>query len=287
MNHILKKLADLFVYSSLNIAVAACLFSAEVFFIFDLELDYAFLGFVFVSTILTYSLHRIIGIRLMKSAFSHSRFETISNYKFLIWAIAVIAFIALLILSWNIDRQYLIHFFISGLICFLYVLPVMHKRQRLRDLPFLKIFVISLVWTYVANMPLFLNEINQIYIWIVILLSLEKLIYIFYVTIPFDIRDLAIDATQKVKTIPGRIGTKKSYKLILVSIIINMILWILIVYTLQLDIYAILCIATSVIVSVGSIYLSMNKSSDLYYSGLIDGIISIRSLLIILAFSLN
>ena len=78
----------------------------------------------------------------------------------------------------------------------------------LRKVPFSKIFVISLIWT-ISTMLLLAFE-NYIPITQNIVLHLiSRFLFVFAITIPFDIRDLKYDA-QNLKTIPLFFGVQKS-----------------------------------------------------------------------------
>jgi 4-hydroxybenzoate polyprenyltransferase len=105
-----------------------------------------------------------------------------------------------------------------GAIALLYPLelPISGRKNfRLRDLPFVKIFLIALVW---AGMAVILPLVEQSG-WSAIgerelqLLGLQ-LIYILLITLPFDINDWRIDRMTGVKTIPNVLGISKSKRLV-------------------------------------------------------------------------
>ena len=124
-----------YIYSSFHISIAAVCFSAEIFFLLDLQTNYYFLGFVGVSTILTYSLHRIFGNSKISKDELADRFTIIRSMLSLIKVLAVVSAIALAYILYHIPQQMWIHFGISGVICFLYVLPVMHSQKKITGSP--------------------------------------------------------------------------------------------------------------------------------------------------------
>jgi hypothetical protein len=105
-----------------------------------------------------------------------------------------------------------------GAIALLYPLELPatgNKNFRLRDIPFVKIFLIALVWAGMAVvLPLVEHggwsavQSEQLQ-----LLGLQ-LIFILLITLPFDINDWRIDRMTGVKTIPHVLGIQKSKQLV-------------------------------------------------------------------------
>ncbi len=88
----------------------------------------------------------------------------------------------------------------------MYTLPVV-RHHRIRDLPYIKIVLISFLWTYLtAYIPRYMVSggmaMDQ---WI------EFIFYFVAITIPFDIRDKEIDESRYVKTFATLLGKKNSY----------------------------------------------------------------------------
>lgn len=107
-----------------------------------------------------------------------------------------------------------------GTLSFFYPLPLPFKNNknqqpyRLRDFPFIKIFLISFTW---AATCVILPAI-QAQLIIPIHLFFLQFLFIFFITIPFDINDMEIDSLNKIKTIPNLLGLTKT--LILEGIIL-------------------------------------------------------------------
>ena len=78
----------------------------------------------------------------------------------------------------------------------------------LRKIPFIKIFVISFVWT-ISTMLLLVIENNIPISQNIIFHLIARFLFVFAITIPFDIRDLKYDA-QNLRTIPLFFGALKS-----------------------------------------------------------------------------
>ncbi|MBK9505813.1 MAG: UbiA family prenyltransferase [Bacteroidetes bacterium] len=81
---------------------------------------------------------------------------------------------------------------------------------RLRQIPYLKIFLISFVWaTVTILLPVIHSEkaYNNFHI---LTMIIERFLFVFAITIPFDIRDMNADSQTELKTIPLLIGEKRS-----------------------------------------------------------------------------
>ena len=108
--------------------------------------------------------------------------------------------------------QGLINFgFISGLlglISMVYGLPIFKNGTvwfRLRDVPGLKIFLIASIWALVTQgLPDLMSRQTLNY-----LALFERFLFIFAITIPFDIRDLRFDKFNLV-TVPQYFGVRKA-----------------------------------------------------------------------------
>ena len=113
-----------------------------------------------------------------------------------------------------------------------------------------------------------------------ILMFLEKIFFIFALTIPFDIRDMGWDAETGVKTIPLSIGSEKAKRLasyaIIASFLIVCVLSYFNVYTLNQ--YIVLSI--SLILSEYLIHKTQTNESNLFFYGFVDGQLLFQSFLI-------
>ena len=92
----------------------------------------------------------------------------------------------------------------------------------LRSIPYLKIFIISIVWTFVSTTLLVIE--NDVHIdQNIYYLHISRFCFVFAITIPFDIRDIAIDF-KNIKTIPIRFGEKISRYIGVIFMFINQLI---------------------------------------------------------------
>lgn len=155
-----------------------------------------------------------------------------------------------------------LHYLIAGAVAMLYPLPWIMKNKGggLRSVPGLKLFVISFVWAFTtAFLPAIWNG-HKGWWWL-----LERFLWTAALTIPFDVRDVKIDA-QRIKTLPHIIGPRNSIYLAHACIWLSFALMV-IVFGLPLISTFLLYLLFAVIVIAARAELG-----DLYYSFLIEGL---------------
>ncbi|MBT8231237.1 MAG: UbiA family prenyltransferase [Saprospiraceae bacterium] len=286
MKSVIRPLLNFYIYSSIHISISAALFTFESYLIFKLPINWVFISFVFFATILTYSTHRIVGIKKIKEEFIHGRFKVIKTYLHHIIIYAVIAFCALIWLftQLNFATQKLL--IIPIIISFLYTVPTFKKGKRLRDFNYIKILLIAASWAAIAVIDIY-RTVDVSLIFIFWVLAFEKFSYILAITLPFDIRDLEIEKANQVKTIPALIGQKKTLYIVYSLLIICFISMTFILQNIYgFNFQSLLLIFFAYSLSIFAVKLSEGKTSDDYYSGILDGVIAIRALTIAFAFYL-
>ncbi len=127
-----------------------------------------------------------------------------------IFCSGLLAIIFTLFLNWN---TIVVLSFVGG-ISVLYPIPVLKPLgivTRLRDFPFVKIFLIAIVWSVTAVILPALESSIDLHDRIdVFVLLVAQFIFILFITLPFDINDAEVDKKSNIKTIPSVFGIKNS-----------------------------------------------------------------------------
>ena len=118
------------------------------------------------------------------------------------------AFVVGVFCFFKLDLLTQIIFSICFIIVFFYSTTSIFSVFSLRSLKGLKIFIISFVWTSVTYLSL-LSQMDFKYEFTYIILGIQRFIFVFVLSIPFDIRDVNIDPPE-LKTIPQTLGILKS-----------------------------------------------------------------------------
>lgn len=274
----LKKIIDLYLYSSIHIALGAMLsvILCYAVFIHIPNSDYPL--FVFSATLFLYCIHRIVGINKVRSFENEGRFAIIKKFRTHLFFYAILGAVAMVYFYYGLPKALQLWLLIPGVISLLYVLPLFSNNRRLRDYNFIKIFLISAIWGLIISLiPYY--EAHQTVDFKGILYFLEKTIFIFAITIPFDIRDLKVDKEINVSTIPHKIGIKNAYKLSYFLLAVAILLVALQFATGSYSLALLMGISAGYLLAMGSIKISENKTNDYFYSGLIDGTIGLVAII--------
>ena len=115
---------------------------------------------------------------------------------------------------YQLNSKTLIYILGAGIITFLYAIPFLPKRllidkkDNLRGISGLKIYVIALVWVGVTVFIPLINNNVQINI-DVIITAVQRFVFVLVLMFPFEIRDMRFD-NLKLSTIPQQIGIKNT-----------------------------------------------------------------------------
>ena len=140
-----------------------------------------------------------------------------------------------------------------------------------------KIFLITIVVSFVtiflpvANDPSVLLDLNTQFHF------LTRCLFIFAITIPFDIRDMDYDKEDELITIPRKYGIQGAKNisfamLALMSIVAGLHYWL----HIGLTYYGFLAIVGSALISIFAIAKLRPQSSEYYYSLVIEGMMIVQ-----------
>jgi len=164
------------------------------------------------------------------------------------------------------------------------IIPSLNKNLTLREIPFLKIFLIGLVWTIVIiGIPMidsqFINFDTHLSINLFFYSLFQVFCFVIGITIPFDIRDINYDKQDNLKTIPSVIGIKTS----IFAAEIFLSLSIILLYILFAGTSRFYILLVGHIITMIMILYSNDKREELFFAGLIEGSVLILYLCILIA----
>ncbi|MFK7771480.1 MAG: hypothetical protein AB8F94_05040 [Saprospiraceae bacterium] len=275
-----KKLIDLIFYSNLWIALCAVAMCAQTQFILTGKLSWNWLmGLIFFATLFVYALHRIIGISKVSEFREMERYAVIEKFKHHISFYALVAGIGGAICFWNISLPIQLSLIIPGIISLGYVIPFLKGKKRLRDLNHIKIFLIAIVWSWVTIFlpALEIGDATTLSVWLMIL---ERAVFIFAITLPFDIRDLKVDSHSEVQTIPAVIGIEKTKNLGMVSLALAFLAALTNWFSTGYNVNILLGLSISFLSTWFFIGQSDKIKHDYFFTGLIDGTMILQFILI-------
>lgn len=246
-------LYDLLVKGSVIVGVSVSALTYVVINRFSFPVDDSLLLFMFFGTVFGYNFIKYLD------EFKQQRGQLVATSLQLILVLTVISGIisGFLFVSFSTAMKKAI--VLPIIITVLYTSPLLFKS--LRNISGAKIFIIAFSWAYVIGyLPIvyFEHEITRD----VILTFLQLFAFTFALMIPFEVRDLTLDA-KHLKTLPQRYGIVKSRRIGMVV----MILFLLLQFFMK-DNDLIAVIITSVIVKITILALWFTrKEMSKYYAG--------------------
>ncbi|MCB0608095.1 MAG: hypothetical protein H6562_06410 [Lewinellaceae bacterium] len=226
-------------------------------------------AFVFFGTLSLYGLHRIIGLNKVQAFKNKGRFAVISRFTSHILFYAGVSAVAAAWYWFKIPVRIWPWLLFPGLLGGGYVIPIF-KGKRLRDFNDIKIFLIAVVWTAftVLAPAVELHRHLEAGIW---LMALERFLFIFAITLPFDLRDLPVDTLTGVRTLPRLLGRRRT---VWVSAGCLILAFSLAAVNFGRGLYAgdvLIGTGVTTVVTIGLVAGSRPERHDYYYSGLMDG----------------
>ena len=248
----------------MHIALCAAAFTASSYLIAGEPVDYIYTSFITASTWLLYSLHRIIGINKVDASLSDDRFTLIRKYRTHLKIYAGIAALGSIILYFFLPNRTKILLILPSLLSILYVIPIFTKSMRLRDFDYIKIFLVAICWALLcAYIPLANLGLTQKEL---LLITIEKSLFIFAITLPFDFRDIRVDRISNVKTLAHVLRKHIDMAITAVFLLAMLFMFVNPIYGLSSKIYFGILYALLLAICLRF----YKKEDDLYISGIID-----------------
>jgi 4-hydroxybenzoate polyprenyltransferase len=179
---------------------------------------YPVLALLFTSTLCIYNFSILLSKpkHPQKSSFRRIRWYFARNR--LMVSITIVSALSLIPLFILISFESKMLLIFLSVLSFGYSLPLFsvgNQKFGLRNIPGLKSLMITVVWTMsCVLLPILEAENNHLAIISykdVVILITKRFLFIFALTIPFDMRDLFQDRQLGLKTIPVILGERKAY----------------------------------------------------------------------------
>ena len=231
---------------------------------------------VFFATLFIYNIQRVFRHTEVSENFS-ARHQWIQKHLIILKVFSGIGIVGSIAtyffwLGWNIDFWFLA---ISAIIGVLYAYQITPKWLALRDIPYIKIYLIASQWALTSVYWPYMRIADSIDFPIALGLSVFTLILA--ITIPFDIRDIVYDQPTK-KTIPQLVGIQKAKWIAIMILGISAFT----LYSFEKEVVHSFLFYSVYIVFAFLILFSSTQKEEMYFSGWIDGWIIIYAFLIYL-----
>ncbi|MEN0002974.1 MAG: hypothetical protein AAF798_02475 [Bacteroidota bacterium] len=277
----ISPLIDLLLYGNFWIAAAASAMCLQTQWLLTGQLHWnPLVFFVFSATLCLYALHRIVGLQKVKPFQDHGRYLVIARFKYHILVYAILGLLGSAYFFFQLQQPIQLALVLPSILSIAYVIPILGRKRRLRDFHFIKIFLIALVWAWITvGVPGINQQLSwSLHLW---LMTVERALFIFAITLPFDIRDLQIDQFTSVKTLPQQLGVKGTKWLALTLLTLAFGASLL---NYQIDAYTLknlLALTLSYLLALACNLLADRIQHDYFFTGLVDGLMLIQCLLIL------
>jgi len=207
----LKHFFEAYLNSSLHVATAVCAFIGVTALEFSTSVSINLLGFVFFGTITGYNFVKYAQI-------IRTRFKEIYAY---LKIIQICSLIVLIYFSSQLSFHTLMVAGGFAMLTFFYAIPFL-KNKNFRSINGIKITIVAIVWAGVTVLLPFINEgvILDKQVWFSFS---QRILFVFVLTLPFEIRDLQFDELA-LGTLPQRVGVRQTKFIGIVVLIFVLIL---------------------------------------------------------------
>ncbi len=159
--------------------------------------------FLFFGTLLIYSLHRLYGLRKADPTTDHP-YRPLAS---LLWINTGISGIGTAVCWLQLSAGARWQTLAPCVLSLAYILPLLPGGRRLRDVAFLKVFLITFCWSWLTVV---LPAVQGGMGWsaVAMLMAIERAAFIFAIGIGFDLRDRVRDREAGVTTLPILLGER-------------------------------------------------------------------------------
>lgn len=213
----LKLLLRIYINSSIHVALSVYALMRITEIMFNLPPNKLLNGFVFFGSIIAYNFVKYVTLIIFK-------FKNITKSLKIIYILSFGSFLMTIFYGCQLQFKTLMLILPFGLLTLFYVLPTVSGfAKNLRNIPTVKIIIIAFVWSGITVLlPLF--EADVLIDKKVVLLFIQRFLFVIVLTLPFDIRDFRQDK-RHLQTIPQLLGVERTKKvgffLLLITLLIE------------------------------------------------------------------
>ena len=286
MKKLLQPVFDFLLFSNMFMALCAVAQGLVVFHLIGSPPIFTVLGLLFVSTVAIYNFSILLTKPKNPKQSENKRVRWFFAHHRLMVTITIVSILSLIPLFFLVSTESRLLLVFLAIISFAYSLPLFtmgDQRFGLRNIPGLKQFLITLVWT-MSTVLLPILEAQDLHFTDVSLrdtaiLLAKRFLLIAALTVPFDIRDLFEDRESGLKTIPVVIGEK--YANLFCQVLLAGHIILLFLYRnhgLTKDFVA---LSLTAVLAGWLIFKSKWQRNEYYYFFYLDGILILQYLLLV------
>jgi 4-hydroxybenzoate polyprenyltransferase len=286
MKKLFKPAFDFLLFSNVFMSLCAVAQGLLTFYLIGAKPVYPVLGLLFTSTLGIYNFCILISKPKNPERSPYRRVRWFFSHYRLMVTFTIVSLLSLIPLFFLITTGSKILLIFLAILSFCYGLPLFtigDQKFGLRNIPGLKLFMITLVWTMsCVLLPILESQamhLETISMRDITILIAKRFLFIGALAIPFDIRDLFEDKQSGLKTIAVAWGEKNAYlfcQVLLAGYLVLLFLFRNNGFTT--DFWA---LTLSVILTGWLIFKSKWEKNEYYYFFYLDGVLILQYLFII------
>jgi 4-hydroxybenzoate polyprenyltransferase len=286
MRKLLQPAFDFLLFSNIFMSLCAVAQGLLTFYLIGSKPVYPVLGLLFTSTLGIYNFSILISKPRHPEKSPYRRIRWFFSHYRLMVTFTIVSLLSLIPLFFLISTAAKILLIFLAILSFGYGLPLFtvgEQKFGLRNIPGLKLFMITLVWTMsCVLLPVLESQaahLATISMRDTTILIAKRFLFIGALAIPFDIRDLFEDKQLGLKTIAVAWGEKNAYLFCQVLLAGYLVLLFLFRNTgFSTDFWA---LTLSVVLTGWLIFKSKWEKNEYYYFFYLDGVLILQYILVI------
>jgi 4-hydroxybenzoate polyprenyltransferase len=286
MKKLFRSAFDFLLFSNIFMSLCAVAQALVTFRLIDSKPVYTVIGLLFTSTLGIYNFSILLSKPKHPENSPYKRVRWFFAHYRLMVTFTLISLLSLIPLFFLLSMESRILLVFLSVLSFCYSLPLFtlgEQKFGLRNIPGLKTFLITLVWTLSTVLLPVLEaqdlHLTDIAMRDVTIMIAKRFLLIFALAIPFDIRDLFSDRQAGLKTIPVAWGEKNAYlfcQFLLAGYIV--LLFLLRNNGFNVDFFALT--ATAILMG-WLIFKSKWERDEYYYFFYLDGVLILQYVILI------
>lgn len=272
----LTKVFNFYIEASIHVALSVYSLTVITLLNFGIPYDENVCYVVFYGT--------IVGYNFIKYGSEARRFYVVKTRY--VKSIQYFSFICFLLCGYyllHLNAAAFIVLAVLMILSFFYAVPLSSSFRNIRNSPGIKIFIVALVWSGATVVLPVVNNADimafgEASVQDVVLEWLQRFLFVMVLTIPFEIRDMAVD-NLSLGTIPQKIGVKNARKLGIYVLVVVFALELLKQNRLGTDAMTLLVV---IVLLVLALIYSRVKQHRYYCSFWVEGIPVVWAVLLVL-----
>jgi 4-hydroxybenzoate polyprenyltransferase len=285
------KLVKTFIHSNIFLSIAAVLLTVSAQVQLGMQPQWQpYLLLIFFATLFEYNRHRLVAlITCNKEALNSEKNRWVRENQKKFYFLVFVSVAGFLAAVFSTKTEVLLTFLPLAILTFLYLVPGSENKNyffKLREVPYLKIFLIAFVWSASTIILPVIQAGEEIFNRQVLLLFSERFFFIFAIAIPFDIRDMKADRDAGLKTIPILIDQNKALVLSYLSLLLCFLISFF-HYQMQNEWFVIEALCISLITTYLFLKLQFFRNLNRYYYQILDGTLILQGVLVLAFYFIN